>query len=96
VFKLYEERKQLMNKWFETWNETQRRQAIEELLTLCKPKQLLYAREVLNKISPVYNIDFTRVLPRVICLYIFSFLDPRSLCRSAQVPILLFFMRLLI
>ena len=58
---------------------------IEDLLNQCKPKQLFYTRDVLNKISPVYHIDFTRVLPRVISLYIMSFLDPRSLCRCSKV-----------
>ena len=29
--------------------------------------------------------DFTRALPRVLSLYVFSFLDPRSLSRCAQV-----------
>ncbi|WP_430731998.1 F-box-like domain-containing protein, partial [Acinetobacter baumannii] len=29
----------------------------------------------------------TRTLPRVIVLYIFSFLDPRSLCRSGEVGV---------
>ncbi|KAF0023146.1 hypothetical protein F2P81_023776 [Scophthalmus maximus] len=29
--------------------------------------------------------DFACLLPRALCLYIFSFLDPRSLCRCAQV-----------
>ncbi|RNA40424.1 F-box only 16 [Brachionus plicatilis] len=83
--KLFEERKQLFLKWFETWNDGQRRQAIVEMLMACKPKQLFATREALDKISPVYHIDFTRILPRVICLYIFSFLDPRSLSRCAQV-----------
>ena len=82
---MFDERKQLFTKWFETWNESQRKLVIEDMLHQCKPKQLFYTREVLNKISPVYHIDFTRVLPRVISLYIFSFLDPRSLCRSSQV-----------
>lgn len=83
--KLYKERKQLFLKWFETWNESQRRQAIGEMLGVCHPRQLFFARDEINKISPIYQIDFTRILPRVICLYIFSFLDPRSLCRCAQV-----------
>ncbi len=85
ILKLYEERKQLFLKWFETWSDSQRRLAIEEMFILCKPKQLLNTRQALDKISPVYHVDFSRTLPRVICLYIFSFLDPRSLCRCAQV-----------
>jgi hypothetical protein len=83
--KLFEERKQLFEKWFETWSDTQRRIVIEETLGLCKPKQLFFTRDTLDKIAPVYHVDFSRRLPRVICLYIFSFLDPRSLCRCAQV-----------
>ncbi len=83
--KLFEERKQLFEKWFETWNDNQRRIVIEEMLGLCKPKQLYFTRDALDKIAPVYHVDFSRILPRVICLYIFSFLDPRSLCRCAQV-----------
>ena len=85
IIKLYDERKQLFIKWFETWNDSQRKIAIEELLNTCRPKQLFYTRDVLDKIAPVYHLDFTRILPRVICLYIFSFLDPRSLCRCSQV-----------
>ncbi|CAD5118276.1 DgyrCDS6992 [Dimorphilus gyrociliatus] len=30
-------------------------------------------------------MDFTAALPRVLSIYIFSFLDPRSLCRCSQV-----------
>jgi len=58
---------------------------MEELLYSCKPRQLFHTRDILNKISPVYHIDFTRILPRVVCLYIMSFLDPRSLSRCSQV-----------
>ena len=85
LLKLFEERKQLFTKWFETWNDSQRRIAIEEILVLSKPKQIIHTREILDKVSPIYHVDFTRILPRVICLYIMSFLDPRSLCRSSQV-----------
>jgi F-box protein 16 len=79
--RLFEERKQLCLKWFETWSETQRRAIMEDLLYASKPRQLFQTREILNKISPVYHIDFTRILPRVVCLYIMSYLDPRSLSR---------------
>lgn len=72
-------------KWFETWNDTQRNAVVEDILYTCKPKQLFHTRDVLNKISPVYHLDFTRLLPRVLCLYIMSYLDPRSLSRCSQV-----------
>jgi F-box protein 16 len=51
----------------------------------CRPRQLTYARNLLTKRFPAQHQDFTRLFPRVLCLYIFSFLDPRSLCRCAQV-----------
>ena len=50
-----------------------------------RPRQLTYTRNLLTKRFPAQHQDFTRLFPRVLCLYIFSFLDPRSLCRSAQV-----------
>lgn len=39
----------------------------------------------LQKKFPEERHDFTRRLPRVLSLYLFSFLDPRSLSRCAQV-----------
>ncbi len=57
----------------------------------CRPRQLTYARNLLTKRFPAYHQDFTRLFPRVLCLYIFSFLDPRSLCRAAQVNNCFFF-----
>lgn len=34
---------------------------------------------------PLKHVDFTKILPKFLSLYIFSFLDPRSLSRAAQV-----------
>ena len=31
------------------------------------------------------HLDFTTVLPRFLSMYIFSFLEPKTLCRCAQV-----------
>ncbi|CDI98403.1 Cyclin F box donain containing protein [Echinococcus multilocularis] len=41
--------------------------------------------QIVKSIVPETAIDFTRILPRIVSTYIFSFLDPRSLCRAAQV-----------
>jgi F-box protein 16 len=57
----------------------------------CRPRQLTHARNLLTKRFPAQHQDFTRLFPRVLCLYIFSFLDPRSLCRSAQVKYFFYF-----
>ncbi|XP_050391649.1 F-box only protein 16 [Patella vulgata] len=83
--KLYEERRGLVTKWFDRWTDDQRKKVFDELIRKCKPKQLDYLRCVVNDRAPVHRQDFTSVLPRVISLYIFSFLDPRSLSRSSQV-----------
>jgi len=57
----------------------------------CRPRQLTYTRNLLTKRFPAHHQDFTRLFPRVLCLYIFSFLDPRSLSRCAQVRSFHFF-----
>uniref|UniRef100_A0A095A0F3 F-box only protein 16 n=1 Tax=Schistosoma haematobium TaxID=6185 RepID=A0A095A0F3_SCHHA len=73
------------NKTFAKWSESQRKELMTKLFELCTQKQLeSLFHNIENKI-PLYQIDFTRILPRVLCIYLFSFLDPRSLCRCAQV-----------
>nr|KAG5691354.1 hypothetical protein BaRGS_033403 [Batillaria attramentaria] len=83
--KIFEERRDLIGKWYQKWNDEQRRRVLEDLLQHSKRKQLEFVRDIVhNRVSPA-NIDFTRVLPRVISLYVFSFLDPSSLSRASQV-----------
>ena len=57
---------------------------LEDLMSQSRPRQLTYTRNLLAKKFPAHHQDFTRAFPRVLSLYIFSFLDPRSLCRCAQ------------
>lgn len=83
--KIFEERRDLIGKWYEKWNDEQRRRVLEDLLQQSKRKQLEFVRDIAHQRVPPANIDFTRVLPRVISLYIFSFLDPSSLSRASQV-----------
>ncbi|CAF1505088.1 unnamed protein product [Adineta steineri] len=83
--RLFEERKLLLNKWFEKWTDDQRRVVLDDLMGQSRPRQLTYTRNLLTKRFPAHHNDFTRLFPRVLCLYIFSYLDPRSLCRCAQV-----------
>lgn len=55
------------------------------LVGKCRYSQLQYAFSLVDDKIPITHVDFTRRLPRVVSVYIFSFLDPRSLCRCAQV-----------
>ncbi|XP_033640268.1 F-box only protein 16-like isoform X1 [Asterias rubens] len=83
--KVYEERKEVLQKWFDRWTDSQRRAAIVDVTDRCSLGQLQFLKQIVINKLPVVRQDFTRELPRAICLYIFSFLDPRSLCRCAQV-----------
>ncbi|GAB1600138.1 F-box only protein 16-like isoform X1 [Argonauta hians] len=83
--KLFEERNSLINKWFEKWSDKQRNIVLTSLMKECSPKQLRFVKQCVDTQLPTSQEDFTRVLPRVISLFIFSFLDPRSLCRCSQV-----------
>lgn len=54
----------------------------------CTIDQLLLIDTYVHPQLPEPARDFTRQLPRHLCLKIFSFLDPRSLCRATQVGIM--------
>lgn len=54
----------------------------------CSREQLRYLSVSVSGRLPLQAADFACLLPRALCLYIFSFLDPRSLCRCAQVQTL--------
>ncbi|GAA6072937.1 F-box only protein 16 isoform X1 [Tachysurus ichikawai] len=82
---VFEERRNLVGKWFDKWSDNQRKQVLQDFFSRCSVAQMKYLRQTLCTQVPEEALDFTSVLPRVICLYIFSFLDPRSLCRCAQV-----------
>lgn len=58
---------------------------LDDIMAQCRPRQLTHTRTLVTKRFPAHHQDFTRVFPRVLSLYIFSYLDPRSLCRAAQV-----------
>lgn len=54
-------------------------------MELCSLTLKKFCAKQLQDRIPIEALDFTMKLPRVLSLYIFSFLDPRSLCRCAQV-----------
>ena len=76
---------------YEKWTDEQRRHIIEDLVHGSKLKQLQYAQFLVNEKVPMKQEDFTRVLPKVLSVYLFSFLDPRSLCRCSRVSLNIFF-----
>ncbi|KAG8506318.1 F-box only protein 16 [Galemys pyrenaicus] len=70
---------------FDKWTDAQRRRVLAGLLERCSVSQQQFCCRKLQARLPAEALDFTTKLPRVLSLYIFSFLDPRSLCRCAQV-----------
>ncbi|XP_012580214.1 PREDICTED: F-box only protein 16 isoform X2 [Condylura cristata] len=82
---VFEERRALLAKWFDRWTDAQRRRVLAGLLARCSVSQQKFCRQELQARLPAEALDFTTKLPRVLSLHIFSFLDPRSLCRCAQV-----------
>ncbi|NXA12069.1 FBX16 protein, partial [Sapayoa aenigma] len=70
---------------FDKWTDGQRKRILVELLERCSLSQQRFCAKQLQERVPSEALDFTTTLPRVLSLYIFSFLDPRSLCRCAQV-----------
>ena len=67
------------------WDSSQRCKFFLTFLRKCTKTELAYVEGWFVQRSPILRQDFTTVLPRWISLYIFSFLDPRSLCQAAQV-----------
>ncbi|KAM4837185.1 F-box only protein 16 isoform 2-T6 [Thomomys bottae] len=82
---VFEERQALLGKWFDKWTDSQRRRILAGLLERCSLSQQKFCCRKLQEKIPAEALDFTTMLPRVLSVYIFSFLDPRSLCRCAQV-----------
>ncbi|XP_061482489.1 F-box only protein 16 [Rhineura floridana] len=83
--KVFEERRNLLGKWFDKWADNQRRRVLMDFLERCSLSQMKFCLQQLQNRVPDEALDFTARLPRVLSLYIFSFLDPRSLSRCAQV-----------
>ncbi|XP_075904784.1 epithelial cell-transforming sequence 2 oncogene-like isoform X1 [Nelusetta ayraudi] len=82
---LFEERVNLLLRWFDLWSDRQRKHLLRHLLARCSVPQLKLCRDLLMEAVPVTRVDFTSVLPRFLSLYVMSFLSPRDLCSAAQV-----------
>ncbi|XP_053301838.1 F-box only protein 16 [Pleuronectes platessa] len=83
--KLFEERRTLLKKWVDRWSDTQRRAVLQDFVLSCSQEQLKFLSLSVSRQLPLQAADLTCQLPRALSLYIFSFLDPRSLCRCAKV-----------
>ena len=82
---IFQERMALIKKWYAAWNESQRWALLEYVLRQQDDGNLEVIHDLLHPVLPPPDHDFTCVLPRFLCLRIFSLLDPQSLCRAAQV-----------
>ncbi|PAA83361.1 hypothetical protein BOX15_Mlig016352g2, partial [Macrostomum lignano] len=82
---MFQERCGLVMKWFSKWNPEQRRVLLHELLVDCTTKESDFLHQHTQRYVPQVRVDMTVELPRRLSLKIFSYLDPRSLCRCAQV-----------
>uniref|UniRef100_A0A3Q0S094 F-box protein 16 n=1 Tax=Amphilophus citrinellus TaxID=61819 RepID=A0A3Q0S094_AMPCI len=70
---------------FDRWSDSQRKAVLQDLVLNCSMEQLRFLSISVSRQLPLQAADFTCLLPRALSLYLFSFLDPRSLCRCAQV-----------
>ncbi|XP_044026343.1 F-box only protein 16 [Siniperca chuatsi] len=83
--KVFEERRNLLAKWFDRWSDSQRKAVLWDFVLSCSVEQLMFLSLGVSRRLPLQAADFTCLLPRALSLYLFSFLDPRSLCRCARV-----------
>ncbi|KAB5562557.1 hypothetical protein PHYPO_G00019220 [Pangasianodon hypophthalmus] len=82
---LFQERATLILHWFDLWTDGQRKHLLQLLLRRCSKSQLKSISDYFIKAAPIARLDFTTVLPRVLSLYILSFLSPMDLSAAAQV-----------
>ncbi|XP_044147657.1 epithelial cell-transforming sequence 2 oncogene-like [Bufo gargarizans] len=82
---LFHERVNLIGHWYDLWTDKQRKQFLHAILTRSSRSQLKFIQDWFSEEVPVTKVDFTTVLPRILSLYILSFLNPHDLCSAAQV-----------
>lgn len=75
----------MLPRQFDRWSDSQRRAVLQDLVLSCSTQQLAFLSGTVSRRLPLQAADFTCMLPRSLCVYLFSFLDPRSLCRCARV-----------
>ncbi|GFO24266.1 epithelial cell transforming sequence 2 oncogene-like protein [Plakobranchus ocellatus] len=73
------------NEQFDLWSDSQRKRFLDVIFQQCTRSQYRFVQKWFDERVPMQHLDFTVVLPRFLSCYIFSFLEPKSLCRCAQV-----------
>ncbi|KAK3098400.1 hypothetical protein FSP39_019161 [Pinctada imbricata] len=82
---IFKERRDLVSHWFDLWTDSQRRRFLDVLFQQCNRPTYKFVQTWFQDNVPLQHLDFTTVLPKFLSMYIFSFLDPKSLCKCAQV-----------
>lgn len=82
---IFNERRDLISHWFDLWTDSQRKRFFSTVFQQCKRTQYKFVQNWFQDNVPLQHLDFATVLPKFLSLYIFTFLDPKSLCRCAQV-----------
>ena len=74
----------LVSLQYYSWNETQRKRFFDFILDQSSHPELKFILAWFKQ--PVRTQqNFTTLLPKIVSTHIFSYLDPRSLCRAASV-----------
>ncbi|XP_041351250.1 epithelial cell-transforming sequence 2 oncogene-like [Gigantopelta aegis] len=81
---IFKERRDLVSHWFDLWTDSQRKRFLDVIFRQCTRGQNRFVIEWFRQHVPMQHLDFVTVLPRFLSLYVFSFLEPKSLCRAAQ------------
>ena len=71
---------------FDMWTYNQRVDFLEcVVFDVCSSDLVKLIHSWMHKTVPLEKVDFTTVLPRILSLKIFGYLDPQTLCRASQV-----------
>ncbi|XP_069127414.1 epithelial cell-transforming sequence 2 oncogene-like isoform X1 [Argopecten irradians] len=81
---IFHERRDLVSHWFDLWSDSQRKRFFDVVFQQCRRNQYKFVQQWFQERVPLQHLDFTTVLPRFLSVYIFSFLEPQSLCRAGQ------------
>ncbi|XP_059150154.1 epithelial cell-transforming sequence 2 oncogene-like [Physella acuta] len=82
---IFKERRDLVSHWYDVWTDSQRKRFLDVIFKQCSRSQYSFVQRWFSENMALQHLDFTTVLPRFLSCYIFSFLEPKSLCRCAQV-----------